>query len=220
MSRNWEPPTWSPEAARSCWRVTVTRPFVHLSRSMAPDAHRQSVQGRLSVSVTKSGRYPGSGRGGSSAAAGGGEPAGNAVSRHAAASARAATRRARMGSEARACGVAGGIRSSLGGQDRGDGGRALQASLPYLGTAMEPRSGGGRTMVPGPVVARRGGQGQVIETVIGVMPNPDSVFWSTTFHGLGAVTAKSTSVPIEPSSGAYVRLPGPPCSIRSISYWS
>ena len=53
MLRNWDPPWVSPDSARRRWWVSWRSPLVHLSRSIAPEAQRQSMNGRWSVSVTK-----------------------------------------------------------------------------------------------------------------------------------------------------------------------
>ena len=53
-----------------------------------------------------------------------------------------------------------------------------------------PRRGSVPTTVPLPPKI----YGQAIVTVIGVVPNPVSMFWSSTFHGFGAVTGSCSSM--------------------------
>ena len=63
-----------------------------------------------------------------------------------------------------------------------------------------------------------GSYGQPIVTVIGVVPKPTSAFDRTRRHGLGAVTPSRVSTPVAGPWSVLAWTPGPPCSVRSISY--
>ncbi len=183
-SSNDEPPR-SPDRRRSLPWVTRTSPLVHLSSSIAADAHRQSTQGRVSVSVTNSGRWSGSGRGGSRAAAGrGATPRSVTRTRHAAA-------RVRAEREMGIPDVTAAVASPAPCRDGKDRERCPQTAVRRVGAPWIGGPGAPATMVPSRAAARwrsgragtagsaprpGAGQGQAIVASSSVGPNPSSVF--------------------------------------------